>query len=150
MPECSPPLRTYCTYFTTCSKFFRPPPPQWRNSPSWARASSLSWLHDHTQTHHTSVRLLWTSDWPDAKTSTWQHTTFTKDIHAPGRIRTHNPSKRKAADPCLRPRSHWDRPKFLNTVRIHTWLVSQYWYVSLLGWTINSVYVQNRYLKGYK
>ena len=27
--------------------------PQWRNSPYWATASSLSRLHDHTQTHHT-------------------------------------------------------------------------------------------------
>jgi len=25
----------------------------WRLSPQWARASSLSRLHDHTQTHHT-------------------------------------------------------------------------------------------------
>jgi len=29
----------------------------------------------HTNTH--SVGLLWTSDRPDPKTSTWQHTTFT-------------------------------------------------------------------------
>ena len=31
------------------------------------------------------------------------------NIHDPGRIRTHNPSKRTAADPRLRPRGHWDR-----------------------------------------
>jgi len=31
------------------------------------------------------------------------------DIHAPGGIRTHNPNKRAAADPRLRPRCHWDR-----------------------------------------
>jgi hypothetical protein len=30
-------------------------------------------------------------------------------IHAPGGIRTHNPSKRAAADPRLRPHGHWDR-----------------------------------------
>ena len=29
-------------------------------------------------------------------------------IHAPGGIRTHNPSKRPAADPRLRPQGHWD------------------------------------------
>jgi hypothetical protein len=34
-----------------------------------------------------------------------QHT----DIHVPGGIRTHNPSKRTAVDPRLRPRGHWDR-----------------------------------------
>jgi hypothetical protein len=31
------------------------------------------------------------------------------NIHAPGGIRTHNPSKREAVDPRLRPRGHWDR-----------------------------------------
>ena len=31
------------------------------------------------------------------------------DIHAPGRIRTRNTSKRAAADPRLRPLGHWDR-----------------------------------------
>ena len=31
------------------------------------------------------------------------------NIHAPGGIRTHNTSKRAAADPRLRPRGHWDR-----------------------------------------
>ena len=34
-----------------------------------------------------------------------QHT----NIHAPGGIRTRNPSKRAAADPRLRPLGHWDR-----------------------------------------
>ena len=37
------------------------------------------------------------------------NTTFNTDIHAPGGIRTHNPSKRAAVDPRLRPRGHWDR-----------------------------------------
>ena len=31
------------------------------------------------------------------------------DIHAPGGIRTRNPSKREAADPRLRPRGHRDQ-----------------------------------------
>jgi hypothetical protein len=31
------------------------------------------------------------------------------DIHAPGGIRTHNPSKRAAEDPLLRPHGHWDQ-----------------------------------------
>jgi hypothetical protein len=56
-----------------------------------------------------SVGLLWTSDKPDAETSTWQHTTLTRDSHALGEIRTHNPSKRAATDLRLRPRDHWDR-----------------------------------------
>jgi hypothetical protein len=64
-----------------------------------------SWSHSNTQQ---SVGLLWTSDQPDAETSTWQHSQQT-EIHAPGGIRTHKPSKRAAADPRLTPRDHWDR-----------------------------------------
>ena len=56
-----------------------------------------------------SVGLLWTSDQLVAETSTWQHTTLTTGIHAPGGIRTHNLSRRAAADLRLRPRGHWDR-----------------------------------------
>ena len=36
-------------------------------------------------------------------------TAHSRDIHAPGWIRTHNPSKRAAADLRLRPHGHWDR-----------------------------------------
>ena len=57
-----------------------------------------------------SVRLLWTSDQPVAETSTWQHTTLTANIHAPRGIRTHNLSRRAAADLGLRLRGHWHRP----------------------------------------
>jgi hypothetical protein len=32
------------------------------------------------------------------------------NIHGPGGIRTHDPSKRAAEDPRLRPHGHWDRP----------------------------------------
>ena len=32
------------------------------------------------------------------------------NIHAFGGVRTHNASKREAADPSLRPRGHWHRP----------------------------------------
>ena len=71
-----------------------------------ARAFSLSRLHNHTQTHHirwdcsgrvsspTQRRL------PD-KTQQSQQT----DVHAPGGIRTQNPIKRVAADPC---HGHWE------------------------------------------
>ena len=49
------------------------PPSPWRKSPLWARASSLSRLHDHTQDTPHSVGLIWTSDQPVAGTSTRQH-----------------------------------------------------------------------------
>jgi len=60
----------------------------------------------HSDTPH-SVGLLWKSDQPDAKTSTWQLTTPTTDIHAPGGIRIHDGGMRTAAEPRLRPRGHW-------------------------------------------
>jgi hypothetical protein len=37
------------------------------------------------------------------------------DTHASGGIRTHNPSNRAAADPRLRPRSHWDQLMNIST-----------------------------------
>jgi hypothetical protein len=67
----------------------------------------------HSDTPH-SVGLLWTSDQPDAETSTWQHTTQQTDFHALGGIRTPNPSKRAAAVPRLRPRGHWDLVTSIN------------------------------------
>jgi hypothetical protein len=49
-----------------------------------------------------SVGLLWTRDQLVAETSTWQNTQHSQetDIDAPGGIRTHDPSKREAEDPC--------------------------------------------------
>jgi len=38
-----------------------------------------------------------------------QHSQET-NIHPPGGIQTHNPCKRAATDPHLRPHGHWDRP----------------------------------------
>ena len=56
------------------------------------------------------------SDRPDADISSWQHSQETY-IHAAGGIRTHNPSKRAAADPRHRPRGHWDRHTGLYTAK---------------------------------
>ena len=57
-----------------------------------------------------SVRLFWTSDQPDAETSTWQHTTLRRDrLLCPAGIRTRNLSKRTAPDLRLRKRGHWNR-----------------------------------------
>jgi hypothetical protein len=52
----------------------------------------------HSDTPH-SVGLIWTSDQLVAETTTdnTQHSQK-KDIHAPGGIRTYNPSKRAAID----------------------------------------------------
>jgi hypothetical protein len=64
-----------------------------------------------------SVGFLLTSDQPDAETSTWQYKIQQTDIHAAGRIRTHNPSKRAVADPRVRPHGYWDRR--LRTIQLH-------------------------------
>jgi hypothetical protein len=40
---------------------------------------SKSHTHAHTHTHTQSVGLLWTSDQPVTETSTWQHTTLTRN-----------------------------------------------------------------------
>jgi len=53
----------------------------WCNRPQWAKASSFTRFLDHTQDAQQSVGLLWTSDQPVAKASTWQHTTITTDKH---------------------------------------------------------------------
>jgi len=59
-----------------------------------------------------SVEPLWTSDQPSAqRTEVYltTHNTHKTDIHAPGGIWTHNPSKRAALDPRLRLRGRWVR-----------------------------------------
>jgi hypothetical protein len=64
----------------------------------------------HTTTHHirydSSGRVISSLQRPLPDNT--QHSQQT-DIHAPGGIRTHNLSRRAAADPRLRLRSHWDR-----------------------------------------
>jgi hypothetical protein len=76
---------------------FHPSSP-WRDSLQWARASSVSGLHDYNQgdTPHT-VGLLWTSDEPEADTSTWHLTTLTRDRH-PCPRRNSNPQTQHASE----------------------------------------------------
>jgi hypothetical protein len=69
------------------------------------RSRGLLITHDAPQ----SAGLLWTSDQLVAETPTWQHTTLTTNIHAPGVIQTHDRSMRAAVDLRLRQRGHWDR-----------------------------------------
>jgi hypothetical protein len=83
----------------------------WLDSPTWAWASSFrrDFMVTHIWDTPQSVGLLWTSDQLVAETShNTQHSQET-NTHAPGGIRTQNPSKRAAEDPRLRPHGHWDR-----------------------------------------
>ena len=77
----------------------------WRNSLQWTRAPSFSRLHDYTQldTPHLVVIGPTQRTLPDNT----QHSQQTS-IHDPGEIRAHNPSKRAATYPRLRPRGHWE------------------------------------------
>ena len=69
----------------------------------------------HSDTSH-SVGLLWTSDQPDAETSTCQHTAIKRETHPyPGRIRSRNPNNHSSADLHLRPRGHWYRSNYYLT-----------------------------------
>jgi hypothetical protein len=68
-----------------------------------------------------SVGLLWTSDQPDAESSTWQHTTLTRDRH-PYLRRDSNPKSQQASG--RRPTPYTARP--LGSAYIVTTAVSNY------------------------
>jgi hypothetical protein len=74
-------------------------------------ASSFLMFLDHTQQRNTIGRIPMERPLPD-NTQHSQQTNF----HAPGRIRTHDLSRRATADQRLRPRGHWDRLPEANTV----------------------------------
>ena len=79
-----------------------------------------AWRSLSSDTPHSVVGLLCTSDQSEAETSTWQHSTRERDIHAAGGIRTRIPNKRAAVNPLLRLRGHWDRPKGrINQVKLN-------------------------------
>ena len=77
-----------------------------RNSLQWTTASSFTRLLGHTQ------RRTYGEDYCDewsARRRDLYLTTLTTDIHAPGGIRTHNLTRRAAADLRLRRRGQWDQ-----------------------------------------
>jgi hypothetical protein len=81
----------------------------WRNRPYWARAYLLLSLHGHTQTLHTQLdssgRVIGLTQRPLPDNT--QHSQEI-DIQALAGIRTHNSSKRGAAEPRLRRCGHRD------------------------------------------
>jgi len=88
----------------------------WDNSPQWAKASSSSRLHDHTQT--TTICRTPLDEWSARRRDLYltTHNTHNRQtsIHVLGGIRTYNPSERAAADSRLGPRGHWDRRSALS------------------------------------
>jgi len=88
----------------------------WRFKPIPSHGIPLTGLRDHTHwTHRTwydsSIRVISPKHRPLPDNT--QHSQET-EIHAPGGILNHNPSKPAAADPRLRPLGHWNRPLFPN------------------------------------
>ena len=83
-----------CVYLFVC---------YWRDSHQLARASSLSRFLDHIR--RITVGRTPLDEWSARRRDLWQHTTLTTHRHpCPGGIRTHNLSRRAAADLHLRPR----------------------------------------------
>ena len=83
----------------------------WRNSPQWARASSLTRFLDHTR-RRTTVGRTPLDEWSARRIHLYltTHNTCNRQTSMPpGGIWTHNLSRRVAADLRLRPRGHWDR-----------------------------------------
>ena len=91
----------FCVYRKACPSIFLT-----ARLPQWVR------YRDHIQTHNTrwdsSGRVIGRSQKPLPDYTQQSQQT---DIHAPGGIRTHNLSRRAAADPRLRPRGHWDQKR---------------------------------------
>ena len=84
-----------------------------RNSPQWARAPSFTRFLDHTKRVTIGGRTPldeWSARRRDLYLTT--HNTHNRQTSMPpGGIRTHDLSRRAAADLSLRPRGHWDRHK---------------------------------------
>ena len=87
----------------------------WRCDPTRVMALSFLRFLDHTQrrTTDSSGQVISSSQRPLPDST--QHSQQT-NIHAPGGIRTHDLSRRAAADLRLRPRGHWDRHFFVYIV----------------------------------
>ena len=87
-----------------------------RNSPQWARTSSITRFLDHTQ-RRTTVGRTPLGELLARLRDLYQTTHSThnrQNIHAPGGFRTHKLSRQAAADLRLRPCGHWDRLKNLH------------------------------------
>jgi len=84
---------------------------------------------DHTKRHTTVGRTPldeWSVRLRDLYLTT-QNTHNRQTSMLPGRIRTHNPSRRAAVDLRLRPRSHWDRPLVFSVISVRSedlWLMN--------------------------
>ena len=79
----------------------------WRTARSWP--GSLQYGCFTITLRHRTLSRTPLEEWSALPRSLLPDNTQQTDIHATSGIRTRNPSKRKAADPHLRPLGHWDR-----------------------------------------
>ena len=81
-----------------------------RSSPHWDMASSFTRFLDHTQ-RRTIIGKTSLDDGSARRRDFYltTHNISTDKHRCPGGFRTHNLSRRAAADLSLRPREHWDR-----------------------------------------
>ena len=89
----------------------------WRCDPTRVMATSFLRFLDHTR-RRTTVGRTPLDEWSARHRDLWQPTTLII-IHAPGGIRTHDLSRRGAADLRLRPRGHWDRHHIIYHIIYH-------------------------------
>jgi hypothetical protein len=92
----------------------------WRCDPTRFMASSFLRFLYHTQRRTTVGRTPqdeWSARRRDPYLTTHNIHNRQTDFHTPGGIRTHDLSRRAAADLHLRPRGYWDRRHPNNTVR---------------------------------
>jgi hypothetical protein len=104
-----------------------------------AKASSLSWIHDHTQTHHTRCDSF---GWVVSPTQrplpdNTQHSQGTK-FYAPGRILTRNPSTQVPVDTPYMARPRDPAVNHAYTVKIteqfrRSVRYTTYWYIFTCG-----------------
>ena len=101
------PTQQYQNYQFTCMTFFflfaRQPP---AGQGLLINEVSTSYTTTHHSRYDSSGRVI--SSWQRPLPDNTQHSQQT-NIHAPGGIRTHDPSRRTTSDLHLRPRGHWDR-----------------------------------------
>ena len=93
----------------------------WRICTQWARASSFTRFLNHTQ-RRTTVGRTPLDEWSPRRRDLYlkTHNSRQTDIHAPGGIRTHDLSRRAAADR-LRERGQWDRlPPSIRMMKLKT------------------------------
>ena len=106
---------------------------------------------DYTQSHYTrqdaSARVIGLTQRPLPDNA--QHSQQT-DIHASGRMRIRNTSKRAAVEPCLRPRDHLDRrifPTHFKYVLEHN-LKLLYRSHTCNYWLTNNTSVMHKHIRG--